>query len=164
MKIVPRKIPAAKPARPTTAFRSPPARRSTMRSGQPRKASAPIMTNAPSTKRSAGDEPALAFHSLEASAIRKLPSTRPMISGRTYWTLAAECRPTAPAMSRSKHAMQKPMLAGLPSAVSTSAAMPMTTPVRMTNRFSFFMFSFLRYSRTKFAEVRYSGTRISKTT
>ena len=54
MKIVPRKIPAAKPARPTTAFRSPPARRSTMRSGQPRKASAPIMTNAPSTKRSAG--------------------------------------------------------------------------------------------------------------
>ena len=163
MKIVPRKIPAAKPARPTTALRSPPARRRTMRSGQPKKASAPIMTKAPSTNRRAGEEPALAFHSFVAMAIRKLPRTRPMISGRTYCTLAAECRPTAPAISRSKQAMQKPMLAGLPSAVSTSAAMPMTTPVRMTNRFSFFMFSFLRYCRIDFDCFRYSGTRISKT-
>ena len=39
------------------ALASPPARRSTMRSGQPRKASAPIMTNAPRTKRSAGAVP-----------------------------------------------------------------------------------------------------------
>ena len=45
---------------------------------------------------------------------RKLPSTKPMISGRTYWTLAAECRPRAPEISRRKQAMQNPMLEGFP--------------------------------------------------
>ncbi|MBR5217592.1 MAG: chloride channel protein, partial [Oscillospiraceae bacterium] len=47
----------------------------------------------------------------------------PTISGRMYCTLAALCSPSAPAMSRSKQAMQKPILAGLPSFCSSSAAM-----------------------------------------
>ena len=38
----------------------------------------------------------------------------PMISGRIYCTMAARCRPSPPAMSRSKQATQMPMLAGLP--------------------------------------------------
>ena len=60
-----------------------------LRSGQPRKASAPIMTKPPSTNRTAGAEPALARNSLVARDIANAPSTRPMISGRTYCTLAA---------------------------------------------------------------------------
>ena len=54
-------------------------------------------------------------------------------------TFAALCSPTAPAISRSKQAMQKPMLPGFPSAVSASAASPTATPAARTSRFSFFM-------------------------
>ena len=110
-----------------------------MRSGQPRKTSAPIITNAPSTKRVAGEEPARGRNSRPMSDIANAPSTRPMISGRTYCTFAALCSPTAPAISRSKQAIQKPMLPGFPSAVSASAASPTATPAARTSRFSFFM-------------------------
>ena len=88
----------------------------------------------------------------------KAPSTRPMISGRTYCTLAALCRPTAPAISRSKQAMQKPMLAGFPSLVSTRAATPTRTPAMMTSQFSFhyktplslIFCSYIMYDRMQF--------------
>ena len=65
---MPSRIPPVKPIRPTSALRSPPPRRSTMRSGQPRNASAPMTTNAPSTKRIAGEEPARAFEFLAGNA------------------------------------------------------------------------------------------------
>ena len=136
---MPMKMPRVKPTRPTTAFRSPPPIRRTIRRGQPRKASAPIMTKAPSTKRVAGEEPALARNSLVATDMTNAPSTRPMISGRTYCTLAAPCIPTAPVMSRRKQAMQKPMLAGLPRWVSTTAARPTTAPAMTTIQLTFFM-------------------------
>ena len=73
--------------------------------------------------------------------MRNAPSTRPMISGRTYCTLAALCRPQAPAVSRRKQAMQKPMLAGLPIAVRMRAARPTATPARTTPQWIFFIFS-----------------------
>ena len=97
------------------------------------------MTKAPSTKRVAGEEPALARNSLVATDMTKAPSTRPMISGRTYCTLAAPCIPTAPVMSRRKQAMQNPMLAGLPRWVSTTAARPTTAPAMTTIQLTFFM-------------------------
>ena len=136
---MPMKMPRVKPTRPTTAFRSPPPIRRTIRRGQPRKASAPIMTKAPSTKRVAGEEPALARNSFVATDMMNAPNTRPMISGRTYCTLAAPCIPTAPVMSRRKQAMQKPMLAGLPRWVSTTAARPTTAPAMTTIQLTFFM-------------------------
>ena len=136
---MPMKMPRVKPTRPTTAFRSPPPIRRTILRGQPRKASAPIMTKAPSTKRVAGEEPALARTSLVATDMMNAPNTRPMISGRTYCTLAAPCIPTAPVMSRRKQAMQKPMLAGLPRWVSTTAARPTTAPAMTTIQLTFFM-------------------------
>ena len=138
---MPMRMPIKKPMRPTSAFKSPPPRRSTIRSGQPRKASAPMTTNPPMTKRSAGDEPARALNSLPATLMRNAPSTRPMISGRTYCTLAALCRPQAPAVSRRKQAMQKPILAGLPIAVRMRAARPTATPARTTPQWIFFIFS-----------------------
>ena len=138
---MPSRIPPVKPIRPTSALRSPPPSRSTMRSGQPRNASAPMTTNAPSTKRIAGEEPARALNSLLATLMMNAPSTRPMISGRTYCTFAALCRPTAPEISRRKHAMQKPMFVGLPSAVKMSAARPTAAPAIMTPRCTFFIFS-----------------------
>ena len=128
----PAPIPAAKPKSPATAVTSPPPRRITMRSGQPRKASAPTITIIPSTKRSAGAEPARARNSRPASAVSMAPSTSPTISGRRYCTFSALCRPSPPAMSRRKHAIQKPMLAGLPAAVRMSAARPTITPVPAT--------------------------------
>ena len=128
----------AKPTRPTSALPSPPANRSTIRRGQPRKAKAPIITKPPSTNRSAGEEPALARNS-RATAMIKAPSTRPTISGRTYCTLSAPCIPKAPVMSRRKQAMQKPMLAGLPKAVSSTAASPTAPPAKTTNQFTFFI-------------------------
>ena len=136
---MPMKMPRVKPTRPTTAFRSPPPIRRTIRRGQPRKASAPIMTKAPSTKRVAGEEPALARNSLVATDMTNAPNTRPMISGRTYCTLAALCIPTAPEMSRRKQAIQNPMLAGLPRWVSTTAARPTTAPAMTTTQLTFFM-------------------------
>ena len=110
----------------------------TILSGQPKNASAPIITNPPSTKRVAGDEPALALNSPVATAMMKAPSTRPIISGRTYCTFAAECRPQAPAMSRRKQAMQKPMFDGFPSSVSTTAAAPTARPATTTSQLIFF--------------------------
>ena len=138
-KNTPQSMPQAKPTSATSAFRSPPPRRIIMRSGQPRNASAPIITNAPSTKRVAGDEPALARNSRVATDMMNAPSTRPMISGRTYCTFAALCSPQAPAMSRRKQAMQKPMFAGLPSSVSTIAARPTAAPVITTIQLTFFI-------------------------
>ena len=118
-----------KPTRPATAVRSPPPRRMTIRRGQPKNTRAPIITNIPSTKRQAGEEPALARNSLAARAATVAPRTMPTISGRMYCTFAALWSPRAPAMSRRKQAMQKPMFFGLPEAVSTRAAMPTATPV-----------------------------------
>ena len=77
----------------------------------------------------AGEDPALARNSFAARAAAMAPSTMPMISGRTYWTAAALCSPAAPAMSRRKQAMQKPMFFGFPAAVRTRAAMPTAAPV-----------------------------------
>ena len=132
-------MPTVNPSSAVKAFRSPPARRSTMRRGQPKNTRAPIITSAPSTKRTAGDEPALALNSFAATLITKAPSTRPMISGRTYCTGAALCSPHAPAISRRKQAMQKPMLAGFPKNVSSTAASPTAAPANTTNQFTFFM-------------------------
>ena len=140
MNCTPMNMPITKPTRATSALRSPPPRRMTIRSGQPRNARAPIITNAPSTKRVAGELPPFARNSPLTSAIMKEPSTRPIISGRTYCTFAAPCRLHAPAMSLRKQAMQKPMLAGLPSAVSSTAARPTSAPAMTTIQFTFFIF------------------------
>lgn len=51
------------------------------------------MTNRPSRKRQAGEEPALARNSRVAAAAMAAPSTMPTISGRMYCTLALECIP-----------------------------------------------------------------------
>ena len=76
--------PPAKPMSATYAFRSPADIRSTMRSGQPRKTSAPIIITAPSRKRTIGAEPAVERYSLVAMEIRNEPQTKPTISGRKY--------------------------------------------------------------------------------
>ena len=101
------------------------------------------MTIPPSKKRRAGAEPALALNSPPAKAMMVAPSTRPMISGRMYWTFAALWSPNAPEMSRRKQAIQKPMLPGLPSMVSTRAARPTTAPVQITSQLIFFIRSSL---------------------
>ena len=101
----------------------------------------PIITKKPSTKRVRGALPPLAENSPLNRAMPKLPSTRPMISGRIYCTAAARCRPRPPAVSRRKQAMQKPMFVGLPSAVKMSAARPTAAPAIMTPRCTFFIFS-----------------------
>ncbi len=113
------------------AFRSPPARRSKARQGQPRKARAPIMAKLPRMKRSNGEDPLRALNSRKSRAAANAPSTKPMISGRRYCTTAARCRPSAPAMSRSKQATQMPILGGLPSFCSKGARMPMAAPAVM---------------------------------
>ena len=118
-----------KPTRPTRAFQSPPPIRMTIRSGQPRNISAPIITNTPRRKRIIGEEPPRPLNSFAATAAMSEPSRMPTISGRKYCTTSAPCRPRAPAVSRRKQAMQKPMLPGLPCAPKTSAAMPITSPV-----------------------------------
>ena len=89
-KNTPTKIPQAKPARPRSALRSPPASLRIMRNGQPRNMRLPIITNIPSTKRVTGALPPRGENSFLTSAIRKLPKTRPMISGRMYCTASAE--------------------------------------------------------------------------
>ena len=131
------RMPMAKPTRPTIAFRSPPPMRMTMRSGQPRNTSAPIITNTAMTKRVIGEEPPTGRNSLRTSESANAPSTRPMISGRMYCTMPvpvsavspAVWNLSAPAMSRRKQAMQKPMFCGLPYAVSSTAAAPTIRPV-----------------------------------
>ena len=100
--------------RPTQAFRSPAAMRSTMRSGQPRKMRAPIIMMKPRTNRVMGEEPAVERYSRVARAIRNEPTTRPTISGRKYCTVSVVCSFMEPAMSRMKHAAHMAMLAGLP--------------------------------------------------
>ena len=135
------RMPTTKPTRATTAFRSPPAIRRAMRRGQPRKIRAPTITPKPRTKRVRGEEPPRGAKSFLMRAIRKAPHTRPMISGRTYCTMAAPCIPTPPAMSRMKQAMQKPMFLGLPSITSTTAITP-TRPPPMSR----FLFSFMSLS------------------
>lgn len=125
-----------KPTSPATAVRSPPPSRMTIRRGQPRNTRAPIITNIPSTNRQAGEAPAFARNSLAARAAAAAPTTMPMISGRMYCTLAALWSPRAPAMSRRKQAMQKPMFLGLPEAVRIRAAMPTATPAAKINPYS----------------------------
>ena len=101
------------------------------RHGQPRKTSAPIAAMMPRTKRTRGAEPPRGLNSRVARAAAREPSKRPMISGRRYWTMAARCSPSPPATSRSKHATQMPMFAGLPSFCSQTAMRPMTAPTTM---------------------------------
>ena len=129
-----------KPARPTRALPSPPPMRMTIRRGHPRNTSAPIITNTAMTNRSMGEEPPLGRNSFRAKAMAVDPRTSPMISGRMYWTMPvpasaskpARWRFSAPAMSRRKQAMQKPMLSGLPRYVSSTAAAPTASPVPMS--------------------------------
>jgi len=85
-----------------------------MRKGQPRKTKAPIMTKAPRTKRVAGAEPVLGSKFFAGQGHNKGTQYQANISGRTYCTALALCRLKAPAISRSKQAMQNPILAGLP--------------------------------------------------
>ena len=113
------------------AFPSPPARRSIARHGHPRNTNAPMAAIMPRTKRTMGAEPPRGLNSRVAMAAASEPSTSPMISGRRYWTMAARCRPSPPATSRSKHATQIPMFAGLPSFCSHTAIRPMTAPTTM---------------------------------
>ena len=87
----------------------------------PRNTNAPMAAIMPRTKRTMGAEPPRGLNSRVAMAAASEPSTSPMISGRRYWTMAARCRPSPPATSRSKHATQIPMFAGLPSFCSHTA-------------------------------------------
>lgn len=50
-------------------------------------------------------------YSLVAAEIAKAPRTMPMISGRAYCTVSAWCMPSAPAVSRTKQAIQIAILA-----------------------------------------------------
>ena len=113
------------------AFQSPPARRRYARQGQPRNTSAPIIANMPSRKRTSGADPVRGLNSRKIKAATSEPSTKPMISGRMYWTAAARCSPSAPAMSRLKQATQMPMLPGLPSLTRMGASTPTAMPVMM---------------------------------
>jgi len=141
MKNRPARIPAIKPKSPIMALRSPPAMRRSMRKGQPKKMSAPIIMAAPSAKRVRGAEPPLMLAAPSlflkedlgmrlASVRAKAPRITPMTSGRAYCSRVLWCRPRAPAMSRMKQAAHMPMLPGFPSAVSVSAATAMRAPVR----------------------------------
>ena len=127
-KKMPMITPVASPAIPASAFQSPPASRRYARQGQPRKMSAPIIAKTPRKKRTIGDEPLRGEYSPKASADRNAPMTNPPISGRRYWTTAARCSPSAPAMSRVKHATHIPMLPGLPNFTRSAASAPMTAP------------------------------------
>ena len=102
------------------------------RHGQPRKTSAPMAATMPSSRRTMGEEPPRARYSPQSSEAPSAPSTMPRISGRRYWTMAARCRPMAPAMSRLKQATQMPMLPGLPMRCSRMASAPRTSPVQTT--------------------------------
>ena len=88
--------------------------RMTMRSGQPRNTSAPIIMMNPKTKRIIGDDPAVERYSFVARAITNAPTTKPTTSGRKYCTTDALCSFNAPAVSRMKHAAHMAMFAGFP--------------------------------------------------
>ena len=121
------------------------------------------MTQKPSTNRVMGEEPPRTLNSLPARAMIMAPSTRPMISGRMYCTMAARCIPTPPAMSRRKQAIQKPIFTGLPRATSTTEAMPTTSPARITGRcpLSFVThntsLTFFQESKQTFSQADYSA-------
>ena len=122
------KIPITNPTSPVMALKSPPPRRITILKGQPKKARAPITTTIPKRNLVAGEDPAFGFHSFWMKESAKAPNTIPMISGRRYCTLAAWCKPIAPAKSRKKQAIQNPMLAGFPILVRINAARPVAKP------------------------------------
>ncbi len=111
---MPINIPQINPAIPIMALPSPPARRKSARQGQPRKTRAPIMAKTPRKKRRSGEEPPRGLYSPARRAAAKAPRTNPIISGRRYWTTSARCNPSAPAISRAKHATQMPILGGFP--------------------------------------------------
>ena len=136
----PAKIPTLNPTSPTMAFKSPPPRRSTMRSGHPRNIKAPTMTKPPSKNRSIGDEPPRGLNSRAASEAANAPKTSPTISGRKYCTTGAVCSLTEPAISRRKQAIQNPMFPGFPKTTSTTAKMPITTPVTIIPTYFFIRF------------------------
>ena len=133
----PAATPITNPISPMSAFRSPAARRRTIRRGQPRNTSAPIETQAPIRKRITGDEPERGLNSPFITEMMNAPSTRPRISGLRYCTVAVLCSPRLPAISRRKQAMQNPMLPGLPRSTRTNAAAATSAPVRI---------SFLKYN------------------
>jgi chromate transport protein ChrA len=110
------------------ALKSPPARRSKARQGQPRKIKAPIMAKKPRTKRTIGADPRRGLNSLKRYAATKDPKTKPTISGRIYCTTGAWCKPRAPVISRRKQATQMPILGGFPQNCSNGAKIPMTIP------------------------------------
>ena len=107
-------IPAINPTKPKIAFKSPPAKRNIILKGQPKNIKQPIITKNANIKRVNGELPPLALNSFLATAIIKLPKIKPIISGRIYWTVAVECKPKPPAVSRKKQAIQKPIFIGLP--------------------------------------------------
>ena len=121
-------MPTTNPTSPTTAFRSPPARRSTIRKGQPRNISAPTMTKKEMMKRVMGEEPPRGENSPRTRDRIIAPRTRPMTSGRIYCTASARCNPRPPAVSRIKHARQNPIFAGFPSNTNATEMIPMIPP------------------------------------
>ena len=84
-------------------------------------------------------EPLLAISSFLEKAMILAPRTRPIISGRIYWTIAALCSFKAPAVSLIKHAIQKPMFAGFPNFTNNTAITPMMAPVIMMNNLLLFI-------------------------
>ena len=132
-------MPAAKPTRPTTAFKSPPAIRSSILNGQPKNIRQPIIAKKPSTKRVSGELPPFGENSPCRYAAPSAPSTRPLISGRIYCTALAACSPRPPAVSRKKQAIHRPMLAGLPKNTNIAAIRPITAPVATIVTCSFFI-------------------------
>ena len=128
MKIVPVAMPATNPMRPTQALRSPADILMIMRSGQPKKMSAPIIMMKPSTKRIIGDEPAVDLNSRVASAIKKEPATTPTTSGRRYCTVSVVCSFKAPAVSRMKQAAQNAMFCGFPKNARSANPIPQIRP------------------------------------
>ena len=63
--------------------------RITIRKGQPRNTSAPIIMIIPRTNLVIGEDPAVDRYSLVATDIKNAPRTRPIISGLAYCTASA---------------------------------------------------------------------------
>jgi hypothetical protein len=116
--------------------------------------SAPIIIKTPRANLSKVLEPPLDLNSLNLRAHKNAPSTSPIISGRRYWTTAARCNPSPPAISLRKQAMQKPILAGLPCKTRKTAIMPNNTPAVMIGYFSFkTSTSFLKIFKRNLKEI-----------
>ena len=77
-------MPAAKPARATSAFKSPAAKRSTILNGQPKNTKAPIITMKAMKNLVIGAEPPLGLNSPFSKLIINEPRIKPIISGLTY--------------------------------------------------------------------------------